>query len=255
MWQKNPKKLLMQFSIHAMGKLAPEFIKTILDIDRAGFDCDYISERLLMGVTYKNGMLETSAGTRYKGLIIPGSGNMPENVKAHIAVLKAQGAYVFYSVNPSELMKAAKPETIKTQYGLKAIRRKNPTGYHYFIANLKPTDLYTGERYQELAVPFKDALWFNPLNGEITRAKIKDGKIQIELCSGESMILQTFDDAVVAKLPYRAMTPYSIGESASDSFVEHEVHKAIEGPWTLSFVEERPRVAKTFALDSLNLVV
>ena len=252
MWQKNPKKLLMQFSIHAMGKLAPEFIKTILDIDRAGFDCDYISERLLMGVTYKNGMLETSAGTRYKGLIIPGSGNMPENVKAHIAALKAQGAYVFYSVNPSELMKAAKPETMKTQYGLKAIRRKNPTGYHYFIANLKPTDLYTGERYQELAVPFKDALWFNPLNGEITRAKIKDGKIQIELCSGESMILQTFDDAVVAKLPYRAMTPYSIGESASDSFVEHEVHKAIEGPWTLSFVEERPRVAKTFALDRLQ---
>ena len=252
MWQKNPKKLLMQFSIHAMGKLAPEFIKTILDIDRAGFDCDYISERLLMGVTYKNGMLETAAGTRYKGLIIPGSGNMPETVKAHIDALKAQGAHIFYNVRASELMKAAKPETMKTQYGLKAIRRKNPTGYHYFIANLKPTDLYTGERYQELAVPFKDALWFNPLNGEITRAKIKDGKIQIELCSGESMILQTFDDAVAAKLPYRAMTPYSIGESASDSFVEHEVHKAIEGPWTLSFVEERPRVAKTFALDRLQ---
>ena len=66
MWQKNPGKLLMQFSIHAMGKLAPEFIKTILDIDKAGFDCDYISERLLMGVTYKNGMLETAAGTRYR---------------------------------------------------------------------------------------------------------------------------------------------------------------------------------------------
>ena len=44
MWQKNLGKLLMQFSIHAMGSLAPEFIKTILAIDRAGFDCDYISE-------------------------------------------------------------------------------------------------------------------------------------------------------------------------------------------------------------------
>ena len=252
MWQKNPKKLLMQFSIHAMGKLAPEFIKTILDIDRAGFDCDYISERLLMGVTYKNGMLETAAGTRYKGLIIPGSGNMPETVKAHIATLKAQGAHVFYNVNASELMKAAKPETMKTQYGLKAIRRKNPTGYHYFIANLKPTDIYTGTLYQELAVPFKDALWFNPLNGEITRAKIKDGKIQIELRSGESMILQTFDEVVSTNLPYRAIMPYSICESTSDGFVEHEVHKAIEGPWTLSFLEEAPRVVKNFALDKLQ---
>ena len=34
MWKKNPEKLLMQFSIHAMGQLAPEFIKTILDIDK-----------------------------------------------------------------------------------------------------------------------------------------------------------------------------------------------------------------------------
>ena len=253
MWQKNPKKLLMQFSIHAMGKLAPEFIKTILDIDKAGFDCDYISERLLMGVTYKNGMLETAAGTRYRGLIIPGSGNMPETVKAHIAELKAQGAHVMYGIDKQEMARAAKPEPMKTQYGLKAIRRKNPTGYHYFIANLTPKDLYTGVLYQELAVPFKDALWFNPLNGEITRAKIKDGKIQIELRSGESMILQTFnDEAIPTDLPYRTIVPYSICEATPDGFVDHEIHKAIEGPWTLSFVEEAPRVAKTFTLDKLQ---
>ena len=252
MWQKNPKKLLMQFSIHAMGKLAPEFIKTILDIDKAGFDCDYISERLLMGVTYKNGMFETAAGTSYRGLIIPGSGNMPETVKAHIAELRAQGAHVMYGIDKQEMARAAKPEPMKTQYGLKAIRRKNPTGYHYFIANLTPKDLYTGVLYQELAVPFKDALWFNPLNGEITRAKIKDGKIQIELRSGESMILQTFDEAIPTDLPYRAIAPYSICEATPDGFVDHEIHKAIEGPWTLSFVEEAPRVAKTFTLDKLQ---
>jgi hypothetical protein len=53
MWQKNTGKLLMQFSIHAMGKLAPEFIKSILAIDKAGYDCDYISERLLMNTKYE----------------------------------------------------------------------------------------------------------------------------------------------------------------------------------------------------------
>jgi hypothetical protein len=177
---------------------------------------------------------------------------MPEAVKAHIATLKAQGAHVMYGIDEKEMALAAKPEPMKTQYHLKAIRRKNPTGYHYFIANLNPKDLYTGVLYQELAVPFKDALWFNPLNGEITRAKIKDGKIQIELRSGESMILQTFDHEVPTDLPYRVIAPYSICESTPDGFVDHEVHKAIEGPWTLSFIEEAPRVGKSFTLDKLQ---
>lgn len=251
-WKKNTGKLLMQFSIHAMGKLMPEFRDAILEIDRAGYDCDYISERLLMGTTYKDGMLQTAAGTRYKGLIIPGSGEMPEQVKHHIEQLKAQGAHVMYGIDKTEMAKAASPEPMKTTLGLKAIRRKNSNGYHYFIANLTSHDIFTGVIYQQLAVPFKDALWFNPLNGEITRAKIKDGKIQIELRSGESMILQTFDDAVPTNLPYRITAPYSICEATTDGFVEHEIHKAIEGPWTLSFTEEAPKVEKTYTLDKLK---
>ena len=108
MWKKNPDKLLMQFSIHAMGKLAPEFIQTILDIDKAGFDCDYISERLLMGCKVVNGGIETAAGTSYKALIIPGSGDMPEQVKAHIEAMKAQGARIIYGTDVNAMNAAAK---------------------------------------------------------------------------------------------------------------------------------------------------
>ena len=64
MWQKQTDKLLMQFSIHQMGKLAPEFIQAILDIERAGFDCDYVSDQYLMTTELKDGMLQTAAGTR-----------------------------------------------------------------------------------------------------------------------------------------------------------------------------------------------
>ena len=85
---------------------------------------------------------------------------------------------------------AAKPETMKTKYGLKAIRRKNPTGYHYFIANLSPNDIHD---HLPLAVSFKDAVWFNPLNGDIIPASISADSIDICLRSGESMILQTYD--------------------------------------------------------------
>ena len=237
MWKKNTKKLMMQFSIHAMGKLAPEFIKTILDIDRAGFDCDYISERLLMGVTYKDGMLVTKAGTRYKGLIIPGSGNMPEAVKQHIEQLKQQGAHIFYNVDAAALKTAAKPEPIKAECGLKAIRRKNDTGYHYFMANLTPNDIQTVE---PLAVPFKDAVWFNPLNGEITPAEFDKDGIVIALRSGESMILQTYDEP----LPNKPAV-------AAKSTEKYNTIVLLE-PWTLEFIEEAPKVGETFQLGKLQ---
>ena len=237
MWKKQPEKLLMQFSIHAMGKLAPEFIQSILDIERAGFDCDYISERLLMNVSYKDGLLVTEGGTGYKGLIIPGSGKMPENVKAHIEALKAQGAQIIYGTRAVDLQAAAKPEPMKTECGLKAIRRRNNTGYHYFIANLSPNDI---DDCLPLAVSFKDATWFNPLNGDIIPASITNDSVDIHLRSGESMILQTYDNSLevpkmtnIPKIAYTASIP-------------------LTSPWTLSFTEESPKVKKTFSLDTLK---
>ena len=235
MWQKNGRKLLMQFTIHGMGSLAPEFIKTILDIDRAGFDCDYISERLLMGVTYKNGMLETAAGTRYKGLIIPGSGNMADNVRQHIDQLKAQGAHIFYNIDAAKLKTAAKPEPMKTECGLKAIRRSNDTGHHYFIANLTPNDIKTVE---PLAVDFKDAVWFNPLNGDITPAQFDEDGLTICLRSGESRILQTYSEALFPISHSSSLIPH-----LSDTVSLH-------GPWTLTFTEASPRVVNSFSLDT-----
>lgn len=239
MWKKNPDKLLMQFSIHAMGKLAPEFIQTILDIDKAGFDCDYISERLLMGCKVVNGGIETAAGTRYKALIIPGSGDMPEQVKAHIEAMKAQGARIIYGTDVNAMSAAAKPETMKTKYGLKAIRRKNPTGYHYFIANLTPNDVY------ENIIPgveFKDAMWFDPLTGQRYAAYIDGREIDVQLRSGQSMILQTFNQ----KLPVAEALPVYCDTTAVEMDVE------LNGPWKLSFIEEAPKVSQTFTLDQLQ---
>ncbi len=237
MWKKNTNKLMMQFSIHAMGKLAPEFIKTILDIDRAGFDCDYISERLLMGVTYKDGMLVTKAGTRYKGLIIPGSGLMAESTKQHVDALKAQGAKIFYQIDAASLMKAAKPEVMKTHCGLKAIRRRNATGYHYFIANLTSNDIQTIE---PLSVDFKEAVWFNPLDGNIKKAEFDKDGIVINLRSGESMILQTYSQPAVLNLT----------EEVKNNTLYNDI--VLNGPWTLSFMEEAPKVNETFTLSKLQ---
>ena len=232
---EGPGSLLMMFDIHGMAKKAPDFIKSILEIDKEGFDCDYISERYILGTTYKDGMLQTAAGTRYHALIIPGSGNMPDNVKAHIAELKAQGAKVIYGINKQEMAAAAKPELMKCKYGLRAIRRSNPTGHHYFIANLSPNDV---DARIPLAVDFKDARWFNPLNGEIYKADITTEGIRMDLRSGESMILQTYNEVLPGDDELRK--------------TDYGVAKQLDGKWSLSFVQSAPHVGKAFSLDSLQ---
>lgn len=252
MWRTHLGQLLMMFTIHDMAGLAPQFIESILAIDRAGFDCDYISERLLLNVTLRDGLLTTQGGTQYRGLIVPGSGRMSEAAGKHIESLKAQGAPVFYDVDAAALSRAARHEPMKADYGLKAIRRRNPTGYHYFIANLTPDDV---EARIPLSVPFRRAVWFNPLNGAISPAEFDGRGIAMSLRSGESMILQTWDAA-------EGMESHTGGgdDAAGDRKPSARPHEtapsrmevALDGPWTLAFTEEAPRVEKTFLLDSLQ---
>ena len=235
--RRGGEDLLMQFDIHTMDEKAPLFIRSVLRIDSLGYDCDYISDRQLAKVRIEDGRLVTEGGTRYKALIIPSGTTIDSRLKQLIDQLRP---YVIQGENAEVMAHFAKAEAMKSELGLRAIRRKNPTGYHYFIANLTPRDVSTEDSYLELAVPFRDALWFNALNGEVRQARIKDGKLQIELRSGESMILQTFDEALTTELPYLTGT---VGQAVS---------KDIVGPWTLSFIEEAPKVGQTYQLERLQ---
>lgn len=243
MWAKRSTgKRLMQFSIHAMGKLAPEFVKCIDAIDQAGFDCDYISDRILLDTYYNNGMLHTPGGTTYKGLVIPSADNiLTPAVKAHIEKLKAHGANIIVGTSAADLTKAAKAEKMKTELGLKLIRRSNDKGHHYFIANLTPNDI---QAYTTLAVPMATAMWFDPMTGNRQRAEICGDSILVNLRSGESIILQTFnheDEALnkeLASLPLRC-------EWTKTSPVVKTLNN-----WKLSFTEATPAIAKTYNLDT-----
>ena len=241
MMAKNTKgKRLMQFSIHAMGKLTPEFVECINSIDRAGFDCDYISDALLLSTTFSNGKIQTAAGTRYSGLIIPDSHNIltPE-VKAHIDNLRAAGAHIIIGTAAADMAHAAKAEEMKTRYGLKLIRRSNDKGHHYFIANLTPNDI---QGYTSLSVPMDAAIWFDPMTGKRERADIDNGNILLSLRSGESIILQTFDKVDNSLLDELAGLPVRCGWS-SDEGTEKEL-----SAWTLRFAECTPDNGKTYGL-------
>ena len=231
MWHQRDKSntLLMQFDIHSMAKKAPQFIRSILTIDSLGYDCDYISDRQLAKVRIEDGMLVTEGGTRYKALIIPSGTTIDASLSAQIARLSP---YVIQGEQPALMAQHAQPEAMKTQFGLRAIRRRTADGWHYFIVNLTPRDV---EGDVSLAVPFKGAHWFNPLDGAITPARVADGKLHIALRSGESRILQISNNPNVYIAPM---------EQPAEEL-------QLEGPWTLSFTGESPRVADTFRLNAL----
>ena len=246
MWRNDTKHKLMQFSIHDMKKRAPEFIRTILDMDRAGFDCDYISDKYLRTCSYKDGCIVTAAGTRYKGIIIPGDNIMPDDVVRHLADLQAQGARIIRGNDTQEMAAAARPELLKKQLGLKLIRRSNAIGHHYFIANLTDHDvsatipLATGEHH---------GVWYDPMTGEYHAASGSDGGIAVNLKSGESRIL------LVSHQPVAEWDVPAAVKDAPPRATEAIDGKTIDltaNTWTLSFTEEAPLVNETFSLKGLQ---
>ncbi len=227
--RRNGEDLLMQFDIHTMDEKAPQFIRSILTIDSLGYDCDYISDRQLAKVRVENGMLVTEGGTRYRALIIPSGTTIDARLQA---LLNPITAYVIKGESAEAMARFAKAEPMKAELGLRAIRRQTADGWHYFIANLTPRDI---EGNVTLAVPFESATWFNPMNGDIYPASIHDGKLHIALRSGESRILQTSGIA------------QSVQCVATQSRQPQEL--PLNGPWTLYFTEEAPRVAGSFTLQ------
>ncbi len=192
--------LLMQFSIHNMAKRAPEFIKSVLKIDSLGYDCDYISERLLQDVVLSaDGHLVTKAGTRYKALIIPTGTTI---TPALATILKRLSPLVVYGEDAAEMARHATPERLKTDLGLHMIRRSNESGHHYFIANLSPNDV---DACAPLAIAAGSATWFDPMTGDIRPADMTQDGLRIRLRSGESRILETHP----RPLPVREGSDYS----------------------------------------------
>ena len=234
--------LLMQFSIHNMAKRAPEFIKSVLKIDSLGYDCDYISERLLQDVVLSaDGRLVTKAGTRYKALIIPTGTTITPPLAT---ILKRLSPLVVYGEDAAEMARHATPERLKTDLGLHMIRRSNESGYHYFIANLSPNDV---DASVPLAVAVGSATWFDPMTGDIRPADMTRDGLRIRLRSGESRILETHP----RPLPVREGSDYS---SVQTQRAEGILLPSLTGRgrgrvsrgWTVSLGSE------SFRLDSLQ---
>ncbi|MBQ7421526.1 MAG: glycosyl hydrolase family 2 [Prevotella sp.] len=251
--RRKGEDLLMQFDIHTMGEKAPLFIKSILAIDSLGYDCDYISERQLAKVSLIGGRLVTEGGATYKALIIP-SGTSAEEIarlQRRISGFQTLTPYIIYGEQAEDLARFAKPEPMKTAFHLRAMRRKNQAGHFYFIANLTPDDV---EACVPLAVEGRRAAWFNPMDGDIARAEFAEGKLRLALRSGESRILQVYNDDYQSAEPEpdSAKPEKDNRTDGGQTPTVHAEKDLTPGAWTLSFTEEAPRVERTFRLNGLQ---
>jgi len=118
-----------------------------------------------------------------------------------------------------------KYECMKAVSGLQCIRRSNDTGYHYFVSCLKPSDV---KAWIPLAVKARSVAIFDPMTGEIGKAKVKqeegDTYVYMDVKSGESVILQTYSEADINipewKYPEKQALAVSLDNGWSLKFVE-----------------------------------
>ena len=130
-------------------------------------------------------------------------------------------------------------EEMKTRLGLQYVRRANDNGYHYFISCLQGKNVT--DEWVTLSVPGRAAMLFDPMTGDrgVARTRLSDGHLQVrlQLKSGESLIVQTFDRPLDGEPAWRyvAESPYSL---------------SLDHGWTLTFSESTPAIEGSFAIDA-----
>ena len=288
------------FDIHSMQRRAPRFIKAVNTILSGGMDVDYVSDEILC---------KSDVYKKYSAIIIPMVRYMPLETLQRLDEIAQAGARVIFVGRPPEavpgfgrrmqgqqeefervlndavkkhcqyaasyeealLISGGHAEPMRTEQGLSCIRRTNPDGHHYFISNLTPNDV---DAFVTLGVDWQDALFFNPMNGNITRPEQHNGKLRIQLASGESLIVKlTMNNEQFNNVsPHRylpsstvGLSPYSGGQSGigallattGDLSPQRSAEGFGEGPllndWTLTFPQAAPTaIKKTYPLQSLK---
>ena len=161
------------------------------------------------------------------------------NVLAQIKEREGKGNVIFGTDYVRTLAAtAAVPEDMKTTFGLSIIRRSNPEGHHYFISALKAEDT---EGWVPLAVQARSAMLYNPMNGTSGKARLRQNngrtEVFLQLASGESVILKTFDSQEVD------VPEYGYWSEMKNLLSDRQ--------WGFRFVEATPAVGAT--PDSVSL--
>lgn len=222
-WAEYPGRLLL-FDIHKMDKVAPRFIRAVNEIYNAGYDPDYVSDRMIDSIRGVNaeGRLIAPSGVTYAALVLPEVKRMPPSTAARIAALEAQGATII-RVSDGDYQTALartsiRPETMKN-LGVKTIRRRTDNGWLYFITNLQPAAVDT---------------FIHP--------SVTTDSVRLSLHSGESCFLTVSPDGcqITYPLPHAPMlNDHMVNVPYGEADRMNEVNKEMLNNWTVTPVDVR----------------
>ena len=101
----NPESSDLQLAIHSIDKwLYPTpFCKDVKELMKQGYSLDFVSDKLLNGLTVKNGLITTKSGSSYRTLVIPASKYMPVSTLKRIVELANLGAEVIFQQFPDDV--------------------------------------------------------------------------------------------------------------------------------------------------------
>lgn len=256
----DPQGMDMPLAVHHIDKwLHPTpFYKQATSLQKAGYTLDFISDHLLEKLADKH---------PYKALIIPQAQLMPVGTLQRILALAKGGTRVIFEGLPADvpglnkldsrrktfqsLLQKAKENVIitadvpaalqsigvrreaLTDVGLKFIRRKDGADTWYYIVNHTAKNI---EQYIPLNHRGSRIIMLDPLRGDSGIAQQQDGKVRVQLASGESIILKATSQATMGDWVYL-----------------HHPEPAIrlKGPWQLRFSEGGPFLPAPVTLDSL----
>ena len=130
-------------------------------------------------------------------------------------------------------------ETLSTE-GLRYIRRKNTTGFHYFITNLEGKVV---NGWITLSVPAKSIVLFDPLTGVsgVTQVRTENGKTQVylQLKPGQSIIVKTYTSKIITD---KVFPEYQHAGQPVE----------LNGKWNLTFNEGNPVEVTKYSLTELK---
>ena len=268
----DPEGLLQPLTVHGKAWMdAYRIGDTASLLDAKGYAFDFVSDRMLKDISYKNGELLAPGGT-YKAVLIPRCTYMPAATLKRLSALSDQGAKVIFEdalptdvpgygglVKRRESFAAAKKNSGKivitkdavlalndagvnreklTDHGLRYIRRRTEDSYWYFIANHTGND-FNG--WLDLAVPFASAILYDPMSGASyalpTQGEVRKRRFYVDMAAGESVIIQAAQTRTKAK-------PYAPIETVGRPL-------ALAGKWTIAFIEGGPTLPDAYVTDSL----
>ena len=232
----------LMFDIHKMDRVMPDVKQWVADIMEAGYDVDYLSDRLIDSLTVTTDRrLLSRGGNSYRAIIVPRVDYIPDLTLDKLRKLSDMGANVVFSDDISSAVGSLGiPSEHLRRSGVSMIRRLNEAGGHnYFISMLRDSVI---DGWVPLAVNARSVMIFDPLTGRKGLACSRigiDGNIEVklQLAPGESLLLKTF--------------PYDVDVASWRYVAKRGTPVDIVNGWSIEFLKSDPQIDGVFMTDTL----